>query len=243
VQVFFRRRANLVLRHLSLALCAVVFSQDVRAEENEPPYADTSPHEVFLQSIFVSSPKGKFVLRCAGSPGTSRVEVSKLNGFEDQTVMNQTLDEQDDCGQAVWQTEMLGPKNSWTLATLNPGRSGLNAKTSGFLIREGNVTFAGYIPVSASKIAGSKFRSFTSEGGSVWERIDELVDGKFVVEKELQWLMLGSLCISKDGRVSSEESCNGRKIIARRSKPICVEYRANVGRLMPAKSCAAILAQ
>ncbi|MFM0133240.1 hypothetical protein [Paraburkholderia sediminicola] len=209
-----------------LPLLLALFSVEVFSQEGSS------------QSTTVTRDNKKFTFRCDGTTSSSEVNVVLQIESEKKLILNGRLDELDDCSQASWLIENIDTDNSPTLVLLNPGRSGLNAQYSAFLVSDGSVAAAGYLPVSAEKISGSEYRSYSSEAGSVWERTDSLVAGVFSVTNELQLVLRGSVCTNKAGEILDQAPCNATKIIARPGKPICVKYKFHKGHLLPSSSCA-----
>jgi hypothetical protein len=201
--------------------------------------ASTFAQEGFSRNITVAHDNKMLTFRCAGVIGSSSVDITLLpRAFGDPTVLKQQLEDLDDCSQASWVTEKMGQADSSTLVLLNPGRSGLNAQYTAFLVTDDSVTLAGYLPVSAEKVSASEYRSYSSEAGSVWERTDSLRGGKFRMTNELRLIISGSVCTNKAGKILTQEPCSATQVAARPGKPICVRYRSHWGQLLPASTCA-----
>jgi hypothetical protein len=201
------------------------------------------PQEKVLHEITITQNDKSYSFRCDGIAGDSAVSVMLRNVMGIALLIKQKLNHVDNCDQVSWLTEKIGHDSSQTLVLLNPGRLGLNAQTIAFVITDNGVTFAGYLPVSAEKVGDSIFRSYSSEAGSVWERTDDLVGGKFAVIGQLQLMLSGEICANKVGEILAQDPCNAVKTVARPRKPICIQYQLHKGRLVPVSACARLTAQ
>ncbi|MFL9988122.1 hypothetical protein [Paraburkholderia sediminicola] len=197
----------------------------------------------FSQIITVAHDNRRFAFHCDGSADSSEVNVMLQTASGERPIFKQTLDKFDDCSQASWLAEKINRVGSPTLVLLNPGRSGLNAQYSAFLISGESVALAGYLPVTADKVSDSEYRSYSSEKGSVWERTDSLLRGKFRVTNELQLVRRGSVCVNKTGEILAAATCDAKNLVARPEKPICIKYISHKGNLVPTSSCARLTAQ
>jgi hypothetical protein len=130
-----------------------------------------------------------------------------------------------------------------TLVLINPGRLGVNAQFVTFLVIGGEIMFAGYLPVSAEKTGDSEYRSVSSEAGSIWERTEELVDGKFTAVREMELVLAGKLCVNKAGEVLRQDPCESSEVVGSFKRPICVKHQAHKGRLVPLADCDRLVKQ
>ncbi|MFM0267800.1 hypothetical protein [Paraburkholderia sediminicola] len=201
----------------------------------------TFAQDGFSRIIAVTSDNKTFAFHCDGTTDSSTVHVVLLTLSGEKSVLKQRLDAIDDCSQASWLTEKIDKRGSSMLVLLNPGRSGLDAQYSAFLVSDESVALAGYLPVNADKVSDSKYRSYSSDMGSVWERTDSLLEGVFSITNELQLVIRGSVCTNNSGEILDQATCNAAKVIARPGRPICVGYKFHKAHLLPASSCARLI--
>lgn len=200
--------------------------------------AEVFAQERSSQSITITRDNKKFTFHCDGTTSSSEVNVVLQIESKETLVFYERLDELDDCSQASWAMEKSDKRSSPTLVFLNPGRTGMNAQYSAFLVSGESVSAAGYLPVRAEKVSDSEYRSYSSETGSVWERTDSLVAGVFSARNEFQLVLRGSVCTNKAGEILDQATCSATKLIARPGKPICVGYKFHKGHLLPPSACA-----
>lgn len=191
------------------------------------------------RSITVARINTEFVFRCEGSLASSVIRVVQSTSKTAQPVLTRKLDESDDCSQATWTADDIGSQRISTLVMVNPGRLGLNSQLSVFLISNGSVSFAGYIPANAERIDHStEYRSYSSDSDSTWQRTDTLSNGRFVISQEMRMMRDGSVCIGPTGTVLQKASCKNKLIYATPERPLCLVYLNHVGKLTPLNSCA-----
>lgn len=185
----------------------------------------------------------RYSFRCESADGVSAINVTLLGASGARSLLKRTLDEFDDCDYATWRTESVGHDRQKILALINPGRLGVNAQFIAFLIIGGEVVFAGYLPVSAEKVGDSEYRSVSSEAGSIWERTEELIDGKFTAVREMELVLAGKICVNKAGEVLRQDPCQSSEVVASFERPICVKHQAHKGRLAHAADCDRLVKQ
>jgi hypothetical protein len=192
------------------------------------------------RSINVVIEGGVLRFHCDGVVGSSRVTVDSSKSITSHPILTKQLDEVDDCSQAVWDEIKMGSASTSTLVMLNPGRFGLNAQFSTFLVKDGTVNFSGYVPVNAEKVNEADFRSNVSEGGSIWEQMYSLVGRKIVFGEALRLMQLGVVCVSSSGDILAKDPCPAKRISASMKSPICIKYRKTVGRIVPLSECSSL---
>jgi hypothetical protein len=196
------------------------------------------------RSITVGHANMKLAFQCEGSVGSSVITVVSEKSKGPQPVLTQKLEESDDCSQATWTTDDIGPQRISTVVMVNPGRLGLGSQLSAFLVIDGSVSFAGYIPASAEQIDHSSvYRSYSTDSDSVWERTDSLLNGRFTVSHEKRMIRTGFICIGNTGTLLKNSSCGNKRIRATPEKPICIGYLNHVGKLTPIGACADLKAR
>lgn len=208
------------------------------------PASITLAQEVSTRSITVGPINMKLAFQCEGNVGSSVVTVAQAKSEVTQPVLTQKLAESEDCSQATWTTDNIESQKNSTLVMVNPGRLGLNSQLSVFLVSDGSVSFAGYIPASAEQIDHSaEYRSYSSDSNSVWQRTDSLLNGRFAISREKQMMRTGFVCIGNSGTVTNNSSCKTKRIRATPENPICIDYRNHVGKLTSINACAELKAQ
>ncbi|MGV2287921.1 hypothetical protein AAHK20_04345 [Trinickia sp. YCB016] len=190
------------------------------------------------RSFVVTLGKDALEFRCDDTADLPHVIVSRSASIGVYPLLTYQLDDVDDCGQATWLLEKFDSDSSSALVMLNPGRMGLNAQLTTFLIRGGTVSFAGNILIRADRISDTDYRSYSADADSYWERTDSLVGDKFATVRELRLMRAGSICTDKFGAVAWKEQCAAKRIFASQRKPICIEYRKQQGEIVALNTCA-----
>ncbi|WP_175962437.1 hypothetical protein [Burkholderia pyrrocinia] len=201
---------------------------------------------VGLHGVLAASPSDVTVLAKSGSTfftfvcEVDRPEIKVFAGDkvggEANALIDQKLDDSDNCAGAEWGVDHLA-ESDITLVMINPGRLGDNAQMNVYALQAGKATFAGYLPVGADYVGKAEyFFDFDQADGS-WRRVYEVVGGRVNLHREIHLMQSGSVCVDKGGKVTADSACGGRKLEASAKKPLCILYERQVGKISPIKAC------
>lgn len=172
-------------------------------------------------------------------PGIKVFSGDKVGAIED-ALIDQRLDDTDDCNGAEWSVNQLSGSDV-TLVMINPGRLGVNAQMNVYALQRGVATFAGYLPVGADYGGKGEYSFEFEQADGFWRDIYEVSDGKISLSREIRLVRSGDVCVDKSQEVTDGATCNGRRLKASGSKPLCIVYRNKVGRISPISACSKLM--
>ncbi|WP_124831002.1 MULTISPECIES: hypothetical protein [Burkholderia] len=187
-------------------------------------------------TVLAKSGGSFFTFVCEVDQPEIKVFAGDKIGGESDALIDQKLDDSDNCAGAEWSVDHL-TESDITLVTINPGRLGVNAQMNVYVLQAGKATFAGYLPVGADYVGKAEyFFDFDQADGS-WGRVYKVVGGRVNLQSEIHLVQSGSVCVDKGGVVIGDSVCGGRRLAASAKKPLCVVYEKQVGKIAPIKEC------
>ncbi|MBJ9617708.1 hypothetical protein KTE49_22945 [Burkholderia multivorans] len=192
-----------------------------------------SPSDV---TVLTKSGGESFTFVCEVGQPEIKVFAGDKIGEEADALIDQKLDDSDSCVGAEWIVNQLA-ESDVTLVMINPGRSGANVQMNVYALQGDKATFAGYLPVGADYVGkAGYFYDFDQADGS-WRRVYEVVDGKIILNREIQLMQSGDVCVDKGGTIGADSACGGRRLKASAKKPLCIVYEGHVGKISLTKDC------
>lgn len=197
--------------------------------------------EKILSPVLSTTSAGKaFTFVCEVVGPEIKVFTGDEVGAGRRVVIDQKLDDSDSCNGGEWTVSHLTGTDT-TLVMINPGRLGSGAQMNVYALRDGVVTFSGYLPAGADYAGGGEY-FYDSEQADGRSRVFyEVSGGKIGASKEVRLVKFGSVCVDKGGFVTDGTECKGNELRASENRPLCVMYKGAIGKVSSIESCSQLI--